>query len=108
MAVVPRSNHPRRRGYRTREVASSSLPRSTALRPGFERLERQPDGVYVVRRISGAGSERPYRCPGCDQEIRPGTPHVVAWSAEPIGGFGGVGDRRHWHSPCWSARGRRR
>jgi hypothetical protein len=33
---------------------------------------------------------------------------VVAWPAEQLGAFGGPGDRRHWHTPCWSARGRRR
>ena len=32
----------------------------------------------------------------------------VAWSADgPIGAFGDVTDRRHWHTPCWRARARR-
>ncbi len=76
---------------------------------GMQRVEEYPDGAYVVRRVSGAASAKTYRCPGCDQEIRPGTPHVVAWPADgAIGGFGDVTDRRHWHSPCWGARGRRR
>lgn len=35
-----------------------------------------------------------YLCPGCNQEIRPGTGHlVVVPLAEP-------GMRRHWHTPC--------
>lgn len=58
---------------------------------------------YVVRRITGSASTKPYRCPGCDQLIRPATPHVVAWPAEDAE----AGERRHWHSPCWSARSRR-
>jgi hypothetical protein len=40
--------------------------------------------------------------------VRPGTPHVVAWPADgAIGGRGDIGDRRHWHTPCWAARARR-
>ena len=41
----------------------------------------------MVRQIPGAAATKEYRCPGCDQEILPGTPHVVAWPAEaPRGG----------------------
>jgi hypothetical protein len=58
-----------------------------------------------VRRLTGSTSERSYLCPGCQQDIAPGTPHVVVWPAD---GVGGVEDRRHWHSPCWGARDRRR
>ena len=38
---------------------------------------------------------------GCDQELRASTPHVVAWPE------GRPDDRRHWHTACWAARGRR-
>src|SRR6185437_854498 len=49
---------------------------------------------YQVRRITGSTSTKPYRCPGCDQVIRPVTPHVVAWpAADPE-----AGERRHWHT----------
>jgi hypothetical protein len=61
--------------------------------------EHVEDG-YVVRQVSGA-SGKAYRCPGCDQEVRPATPHVVAWPE------GRPDDRRHWHTACWSARDRR-
>jgi hypothetical protein len=67
-------------------------------------VEEHPDGDWVVRRITGSSSTKTYRCPGCDQEIRPATPHVVAWPAD---GAAGEQDRRHWHSACWDARGRR-
>ncbi len=69
-----------------------------------EDVEEHPDGDWVVRRISGSASTKTYRCPGCDQEIRPATPHVVAWPADRSAG---EEDRRHWHSACWDARGRR-
>ncbi|HKB30500.1 MAG TPA: ATP/GTP-binding protein [Streptosporangiaceae bacterium] len=74
--------------------------------PGPERVESWPDGDWVVRRIPGAGSAKAYRCPGCDQEIPAGTPHIVAWpaDAQPFGINVGVGERRHWHRPCWQRR----
>ncbi len=65
-------------------------------------LESYPDGDWRVQRITGSSSTKPYRCPGCDQEIRPATPHVVAWPIDI-----GVDERRHWHTACWSARLRR-
>ena len=69
-----------------------------------ERVEEGPDGVWMVRPVTGAGATKRYRCPGCDHELHPGTPHVVAWPAE---GPGAVADRRHWHTACWEARTRR-
>nr|WP_253773546.1 hypothetical protein [Goodfellowiella coeruleoviolacea] len=68
------------------------------------RVESGGDGDWLVRNVPGAQTTKFYRCPGCDHEIRPGTPHVVAWPAE---GYGSVDDRRHWHTGCWNARGRR-
>ncbi len=59
---------------------------------------------WHVRRLTGATSERAYVCPGCQQQVGPGTPHVVVWPAE---GVGGIDHRRHWHTPCWAARNRR-
>jgi hypothetical protein len=72
---------------------------------GPERTESWPDGEWVVRPVPGAGTGKAYRCPGCDQEIVPGTPHVVAWAADRIGL--GIEDRRHWHRACWENRLRR-
>lgn len=66
--------------------------------PAGERVE---DG-HVVRSVAGSGgAERAYRCPGCDQVLPSRSPHVVAWPQ------GRPDDRRHWHTACWSARGRR-
>lgn len=69
-----------------------------------ERTEEWSDGTWVVRAVTGDGAGKPYRCPGCDQRIPPRLPHVVAW---PAAGFGGLDDRRHWHSVCWRNRMRR-
>jgi hypothetical protein len=67
------------------------------------REERYAGSSWVVRRVAGTASSRAYRCPGCQQEITPGTGHVVVWPAD---GVGGLPDRRHWHSRCWSDRDR--
>ncbi|MGY4720415.1 hypothetical protein [Naumannella cuiyingiana] len=51
---------------------------------------------WVVRRVSGAGALKEYRCPGCQRPIAAGTPHLVAWRSAD-----GAAERRHWHHPCW-------
>jgi hypothetical protein len=63
--------------------------------------ESHPDGDWIVRPVTAESAEKTYRCPGCDQAIRPGLPHLVTWRP------GGDADRRHWHTPCWNARLRR-
>lgn len=86
-----------RRARRTPDVT----PPLTAPHGGGE-VEEHADGDYVVRHVTGSAATKVYRCPGCDQEIRPATPHVVAWRV------GEEEDRRHWHRACWQARDRRR
>lgn len=70
------------------------------------RTETGPDGLtYTVRPVRG--SEKSYRCPGCDQLIAPGAAHVVAWSEEHLfGAQAGLAERRHWHTSCWRRRRR--
>ncbi len=76
---------------------------------GGSRQEEGADGAWTVRSISGAAALKSYVCPGCNQEIPPGTAHLVTWSLDAWGGAeAGVVDRRHWHRGCWAARGRRR
>lgn len=73
--------------------------------PGPTRIEVGADGYdYEVRLVSAARAVKTYRCPGCDHEIKPGIPHVVAWPAD---SSGSVDDRRHWHTPCWANRATR-
>jgi hypothetical protein len=68
-----------------------------------ERREDWRGETYVVRSVTGAGASKVYRCPGCDQEIRRGVPHVVVWPEH----HDDADERRHWHTACWSARERR-
>ena len=66
---------------------------------------------YVVRRLTGSASTKPYRCPGCHQVIRPATPHTLAWPVLPStfsSTATGLDERRHWHTACWAARDTRR
>lgn len=64
------------------------------------------DGRWTVRAVTGS---KAYTCPGCRQEVPPGTAHVVVWAQDDLlGAEAAVADRRHWHTACWKARGRRR
>ena len=71
----------------------------------FTRTESAADGEWLVRSVAGNAPGRRYRCPGCDQVIPGSIAHIVAW---PAAEHGSVEDRRHWHTPCWAARSRRR
>jgi hypothetical protein len=105
---MPRSNRPRRPAGRAHRAPADAEDLQTRLVHGGGRLEEYADGAWRVRPVTGAAATKPYLCPGCRQQIQPGTAHVVAWPAEQLGPFGGPGDRRHWHTACWSARDRRR
>ncbi len=85
------------RANRRRDV---HVPLRSAATAG--RVEQWAGAEWHVRAVSGTAAVRGYRCPGCDQVVTPGVPHVVAW---PVGG---LDERRHWHTACWAARDRRR
>jgi hypothetical protein len=77
-----------RRHRAARDRAAPPPPRQPAsLAPAWAHAE----GV-TVRQVTG---ERAYRCPGCQQEIRPGTLHLVVIPDDD------VDLRRHWHLSCW-------
>ena len=99
--TVPRKNN------RRDEPTELDLER---VRRGVAWIVSGPDGPWHVRSVSASAAVKRYRCPGCDHEIQPGVPHVVVWPADDRDGFGTgrVDDRRHWHTPCWNARTRRR
>ncbi|WP_336318683.1 ATP/GTP-binding protein [Streptomyces lavendofoliae] len=96
--MSPRRNRPR----------GGEKPNENSGEPGerygsFHRTETWHDEDWSVRHVAGAAAAgKRYRCPGCDQEIPSGVPHVVAWPE-----YGGVEDRRHWHKACWNAKDRR-
>jgi hypothetical protein len=97
---VPRANR------RRRDETDVDLGRALS---GVARRESSPDGEWFVRAVSGLAAAKTYRCPGCDHEVRPGVPHVVAWPADgPRSDDVALTDRRHWHTPCWRSRGTRR
>ena len=55
---------------------------------------------WTVQRLRS--SDKQYRCPGCNQMIDAGTPHVVAWGNDSLfGAEAALSERRHWHSACW-------
>ena len=62
---------------------------------GIEIAEQWSDGNWIVRRISGSAATKDYRCPGCDHEIKPATPHTLSYLERYLD------ERRHWHTACW-------
>ncbi|MFF9572509.1 ATP/GTP-binding protein [Streptomyces sp. NPDC014685] len=96
--MSPRRNRPR----------GGESPHDSAAEPGARyggggRTEEWRGEQWSVRPVSGASAVgKHYRCPGCDQEIPSGVPHLVAWSE-----YAGIDDRRHWHKACWNAKDRR-
>ncbi|MEC3981370.1 hypothetical protein [Amycolatopsis sp. H20-H5] len=93
---MPRRNRPERGNQDAPGVGAAT---------GWARAETAQDGEWLVRTVPGSQATKSYRCPGCDHEIRPGTPHLVVWPADETGS---IDDRRHWHRPCWDARARRK
>ena len=72
---------------------------------GHASASTKQDGRWLVRSIPGASAVKAYRCPGCDQVLAAGTPHVVVWPAEPSwSSASGLDERRHWHTSCWQRR----
>lgn len=98
--MSPRRNRPR--GGRSAAGGRAGAETGRAERYGLERTEVWRGEDWVVRQVGGGAAVKHYRCPGCDQEIPPGLPHVVTWPQ-----YGDVDDRRHWHRACWNARDRR-
>jgi hypothetical protein len=103
--MSPRRNRPRRGDRRRSSVPALDLER---VRRGVDTVESWGPEQWRVRQISGGAAVKSYRCPGCDQEIQPGVPHLVVWPLETIDGLVGEAARRHWHTGCWRARDRRR
>ena len=95
MAVNPRKKKSAKKNSRTNNEREITTPKNQ------DEVEEHGDGIYVVRKITGSSSNKPYRCPGCDQVIPMATPHTVAWLEHD------AETRRHWHTICWSKRNQR-
>jgi hypothetical protein len=91
---------PRRHRSARDRTTFEEAPAPANLRGGFRPTWAQIDGV-VVRQVTGEAGKT-YRCPGCQQPIRPGVAHLVVIEG------GDVGSRRHWHIGCWRTELRRR
>ncbi|WP_443728747.1 hypothetical protein [Sanguibacter sp. A246] len=87
----PSHRRPWAEPHRELDLDRATGGRSTTQRRGED---------WTVQRIRS--SDKAYRCPGCQQEIAPGTAHVVAWAQDGLFGAGAaLADRRHWHAACW-------
>jgi hypothetical protein len=102
-ADIPR--RPRRGGARAAQGGAADRDGADGelRRLGPVQVQTWPDGEWMVRQVPAAAATKSYRCPGCDQEIGPGTAHLVAWPAPTPG----PAERRHWHNTCWQRRPRR-
>ena len=65
-------------------------------------LDPETGTMAEIRSIQPYQAVKAYLCPGCNQEIRPGTGHVV------VVPLTDPGARRHWHRPCFERHGRQR
>jgi hypothetical protein len=70
------------------------------------RAKSQPDPSASedaeTRFVQPYEATKTYLCPGCNQDIPPGTGHLVAVPPD------APDLRRHWHRGCWVNRHRRR
>jgi hypothetical protein len=77
------------RAARDRATRLGAIERPMRVAPAWAQIEGT-----TVRAVSGEKGKT-YRCPGCHQAIRPGTPHLVVVEQDDVEG------RRHWHASCW-------
>jgi len=77
----------RHRAARERTDSLQRPERPSSDAPGWARAPG-----LEVRSVS---SDKVYRCPGCDHEVRARTQHVVVIPPDT------PERRRHWHEVCW-------
>ena len=85
------------RSARDRHPAPEPVGRPTTVAPLWASVLEDA----TVRAVCGLKG-KVYVCPGCQQDIRPGTAHLVVVERDDVEG------RRHWHTPCWQRELRRR
>lgn len=98
---MPRSNRPRRSRSGADRDDDEAFDISRALY-GRLHTETKRDGLWNVQPLAPSAAVKYYTCPGCGQEIAPGTAHLVAWRADGLmGEADDIAARRHWHTHCW-------
>jgi hypothetical protein len=100
---MPRSNRPRRKrgadAFDRPDDAPLDLTRALF---GGRHTEPKRDGLWNVQPVAAASAVKVYTCPGCGNQVTPGTSHVVTWRADGLmGESNDLAARRHWHSHCW-------
>ncbi|GAA0494561.1 hypothetical protein [Microbacterium aurantiacum] len=90
------------RSHRRRPEPAGDDESFARLLAGFKRTEMKRGVEWTVQPIAAAQAQKPYVCPGCPNDIVPGTAHVVVWRASGIlGDSADLAGRRHWHTHCW-------
>lgn len=100
---MPRSNRPRRKraGDSFDSAEDTPIDLSRALFGG-RHTEAKRDGLWNVQPVAAPSAVKAYTCPGCGNQVTPGTAHIVAWRADGLmGETEDLAARRHWHSHCW-------
>jgi hypothetical protein len=96
---MPRFNRPR--GSRSSGGEDEEFDLARVLY-GTLRTETKSGGLWNVQSLAATSAVKYYTCPGCTQEIAPGTAHLVAWRADGLmGEADDIAARRHWHTHCW-------
>lgn len=104
---MPRSNRPRpSRTSRVRRGASAPAEHEeldvSRVLFGYRRQESKRGFLWNVQPVSATSAAKSYVCPGCSQDVTPGTAHVVTWRADGLMGESeDLASRRHWHTHCW-------
>ncbi len=93
---------------RSKKYSREFKPLETDRLMNYTRYEIADNGMeFKVHHIRSA--KKQYVCPGCNGIIMVGEAHEVAWTEDSwFGADAGAANRRHWHTSCWKARGRRR
>ncbi|VEI13771.1 hypothetical protein [Trueperella bialowiezensis] len=97
----------RRRRKHGRKHTGDHRPLDVGRLMNYTTYETADNGMeFTVRQISAGQKE--YVCPACNGLILIGESHVVAWTEDSwFGSEAGQQARRHWHTSCWKANGRR-
>jgi hypothetical protein len=67
----------------------------------FQRWDAPPWASLPGFDVREVGGDKPFRCPGCDHQVRVGVRHLVVVPQDDPDA------RRHWHTECWRSEIRR-